>query len=261
MRTTLQVYLANSALLTLDCGLKECLNLIHNEDDFRDFVLGFAAKMPKEKPREEIAYEANAAINPYFGVSLDVVIARDGAPIPSILTKCANTVEQYGMNIEGIYRLSRSASSMNKLKQAFDLDPRNVILSSYTSVEDVNCVASLLKQFFRELPDPLLTKTLYRDFIDAAKLSDDIRRRDSIHSLINRLDDNNYTTLRALVFHLDRIAKHEQTNRMPISNLAIVWAPNLMNSEDFSAAVGDSAWQNRVIETIIVNCRGIFDEE
>lgn len=34
---------------------------------------------------------------------------------------------------------------------------------------DVNSVAGLLKQFFRDLPDPLFTKDLYQAFIDAAR--------------------------------------------------------------------------------------------
>ncbi len=33
---------------------------------------------------------------------------------------------------------------------------------------DVNSVAGLLKQFFRDLPDPLLTSEHYAGFIDAA---------------------------------------------------------------------------------------------
>jgi hypothetical protein len=33
---------------------------------------------------------------------------------------------------------------------------------------DVNSVAGLLKQFFRELPDPLLTAEHYASFIEAA---------------------------------------------------------------------------------------------
>jgi Rho GTPase-activating protein RGD1 len=33
---------------------------------------------------------------------------------------------------------------------------------------DVNSVAGLLKQFFRDLPDPLLTKEHYSAFIEAA---------------------------------------------------------------------------------------------
>jgi hypothetical protein len=35
-------------------------------------------------------------------------------------------------------------------------------------MQDVNSVAGLLKQFFRDLPDPLLTRQYYQDFIDAA---------------------------------------------------------------------------------------------
>ena len=34
---------------------------------------------------------------------------------------------------------------------------------------DVNSVAGLLKQFFRDLPDPLLTREHYRGFIEAAR--------------------------------------------------------------------------------------------
>ena len=63
---------------------------------------------------------------------------------------------------------------------------------------DVNSVASLLKHFFRELPDPLLTQEHYAEFIAAAKVDDDVQRRDSLHQVINALPDPNYATLRAL---------------------------------------------------------------
>jgi len=36
---------------------------------------------------------------------------------------------------------------------------------------DVNSVAGLLKQFFRDLPDPLLTREHYDGFIEAARKS------------------------------------------------------------------------------------------
>ena len=37
---------------------------------------------------------------------------------------------------------------------------------------DVNSVAGLLKQFFRELPDPLFTHQHFQDFVEAARKSD-----------------------------------------------------------------------------------------
>ena len=85
---------------------------------------------------------------------------------------------------------------------------------------DVNSVAGLLKQFFRDLPDPLLTREHYHSFIEAARkyepvvrnlfrprsltscwavgIDDDTTRRDSMHAIINSLPDPNYATLRAL---------------------------------------------------------------
>lgn len=82
---------------------------------------------------------------------------------------------------------------------------------------DVNSVTSVLKSFFRELPDPLLTNALYYEFINASRMfsviknfnsaqliilplgiEDDIIRRDTLHGIINRLPDPNYATFRAL---------------------------------------------------------------
>lgn len=108
---------------------------------------------------------------------------------------------------------------------------------------DVNSVAGLLKQFFRDLPDPLFTSQFYPDFINAARkiplaslsnvqprritaddvtgIDDDIQRRDSLHALVNNLPDAHYATLRALVLHLNKIQEHYLQNRMNAGNIAI----------------------------------------
>jgi Rho GTPase-activating protein RGD1 len=89
---------------------------------------------------------------------------------------------------------------------------------------DVNSVAGLLKQFFRELADPLLTQEYYTQFIEAARIDDDTTRRDSMHALINALPDPNYATLRALMLHLHRVQQNSEINRMSTANLGICWA-------------------------------------
>lgn len=88
----------------------------------------------------------------------------------------------------------------------------------------MNSVAGLLKQFFRDLPDPLLTTEHYAAFIDAARIDDDVIRRDSLHAIVNGLPDANYATLRAVVLHLDRVQMRQERNRMSASNLAICFA-------------------------------------
>ena len=93
----------------------------------------------------------------------------------------------------------------------------------YPSVffRDIMAVASLLKRFFRELPDPLFPRNQYQDFIKAAKIKDDVLRRDALHAEVNRLPDPNYATLRSLVFHLHKVQLHKDKNRMTAGNLAI----------------------------------------
>jgi Rho GTPase-activating protein RGD1 len=137
---------------------------------------------------------------------------------------------------------------------------------------DIASVTTLLKHFFRDLPDPLLTSSGYAQFIAAAKIDDDNVRRDSLHAAINDLPDPNYATLRILALHLQRVASHSDKNRMTAHNLAICLGPTLMgqNSQPGSAAPGpvnvgtelqDAGWQAMVIETIVGNALQIFLED
>lgn len=108
----------------------------------------------------------------------------------------------------------------DKILDSTSVDFRN----PETFYHDVNSVAGLLKQFFRDLPDPLLTTAHYEEFIEVAKIEDDTVRRDSIHAIINALPDPNYATLRALVLHLNRVQDRSASNRMSTTNLAICFA-------------------------------------
>ena len=49
---------------------------------------------------------------------------------------------------------------------------------------DVNVISSLLKLFFRKLPDALLTSELYPLFIDADKIEDPGKRMITIRKLV-----------------------------------------------------------------------------
>ena len=52
----------------------------------------------------------------YFGVSLGDQMQRDGVEIPRVLEKCAETIEMYGLDVTGIYRLSGTTSRIQRLK-------------------------------------------------------------------------------------------------------------------------------------------------
>jgi Rho GTPase-activating protein RGD1 len=129
---------------------------------------------------------------------------------------------------------------------------------------DIASVTTLLKHFLRDLPDPIFTSSAYTDFINAAKIDDDISRRDSLHAIINGLPDPNYATLRVLTLHLARVAEHSSRNRMTPSNLAICFGPTLLGQGGGAACSGDirdAGWQARVVETILNNTFQIFDDD
>ena len=126
------------------------------------------------------------ALRPVFGVPLDDLLKRDGSAVPLVVYQCIQAVDLFGLEVEGIYRLSGSSTSVNKLKNVFDNGKNPPHASSICSdripdsdqvdfrnpeafYHDVNSVAGLLKQFFRDLPDPLLTREHYQGFIDAAR--------------------------------------------------------------------------------------------
>ncbi|KAL9101590.1 MAG: hypothetical protein Q9163_003167 [Psora crenata] len=200
-----------------------------------------------------------APSRPSFGVSLEDLLKRDGSAIPLVVYQCIQAVDLFGLEVEGIYRLSGSSVHVGRLKAMFDNDPNQLDFRNPEAFfHDVNSVAGLLKQFFRELPEPLLTQEHYQGFTDAARIDDDIMRRDSMHATINALPDPNYATLRALTLHLNRVQEHSGANRMNAGNLAIVFGPTLMGT---GPNVADAGWQVRVIDTILQNTYQIFDDD
>lgn len=93
---------------------------------------------------------------------------RDREEVPLILVKCAEAVETYGLNTVGIYRISGVNTQIQKLKAAFDRDCRGVNLLTEEYVSDINNITSVLKLWFRELPNPLFPRNTYQHFVNAA---------------------------------------------------------------------------------------------
>ncbi|KAJ6444091.1 RhoGAP domain containing protein [Purpureocillium lavendulum] len=216
------------------------------------------AAAPQAPPAQNIA-----ATKPVFGVSLNRLYERDGLAVPMVVYQCIQAVDLFGLGVEGIYRQSGSLNHINKLKGMFDADSSNPALdfrNPENFYHDVNSVTGLLKQFLRDLPDPLLTLEHHDAFIAAAKKEDDILRRDSLHAIINALPDPNYATLRAMTLHLYRIMDNSHVNRMNSHNLAVIFGPTLMGS-DPSTAIADAGWQIKVIDTILQNTYQIFDDD
>lgn len=164
-----------------------------------------------------------------FGCDLGEHLMNTGRDIPLVLKCCTEFIEEHGI-LDGIYRLSGVTSNIQKLRLAFDED-KIPDLSDEAILQDIHCMASLLKMYFRELPNPLLTYQLYDKFVAAVQSDDDLRLL-KLRDVIQQLPPPHYRTCEFLMKHLAKVAAHGNKTGMTPKNVAIVWAPNLLRSRD-----------------------------
>uniref|UniRef100_A0A673BIN0 Myosin IXB n=1 Tax=Sphaeramia orbicularis TaxID=375764 RepID=A0A673BIN0_9TELE len=163
----------------------------------------------------------------HFGVRVCNLVG-DKNPVPMVLEMMLEHVEMHGLYTEGIYRKSGSANRMKELHQKLETDPHLVCLEDYP----IHTVTGLVKQWLRELPDPLMTFTHYNDFLHAVELPEKQEQLHAIYKVIEELPTANFNTLERLVFHLVRVCKEETHNRMSPNSLAIVFAPCILRCPD-----------------------------
>lgn len=160
-----------------------------------------------------------------FGVPLERLV-DDEHRVPQVVEDLMTAIELKGLYTEGLYRKSGIASKVNEVKQKLD---KNVKFDwdSYS----IHVLTGVLKSFFREMPEPLMTFELYDDFLWASTTSDPQDRIHAIHSHITKLPRAHFDLLERLSFHLARVAQHEQSNRMSANSLAIVMAPCVLRTD------------------------------
>ncbi|XP_052286601.1 uncharacterized protein LOC127882166 isoform X2 [Dreissena polymorpha] len=182
-----------------------------------------------------------------FGCDLGEHLLNSGHDVPLVLKSCTDVIETHGL-VDGIYRLSGITSNIQKLRLAFDED-RVPDLTSEEYLQDVHSISSLLKMYFRELPNPLLTYQLYDKFANAVK--DDDNKLLRIHDVVQQLPPPHYRTTEYLMRHLARVAAHGHETGMHSKNLAIVWAPNLLRSKELESGGGAAALQGVGIQAVV----------
>ncbi|XP_022613576.1 rho GTPase-activating protein 31-like [Seriola dumerili] len=201
-----------------------------------------------------------------FGCDLLEHLTASSQEIPQVLRCCSEFVEHHGV-VDGIYRLSGVSSNIQKLRGEFENDG-NPDLNKDVYLQDIHCVSSLCKAYFRELPNPLLTYQLYDKFAEAVAIQLEEERLVKIRDVLKELPTLHYRTLEFLMHHLVRMASHSSETNMHARNLAIVWAPNLLRSKDIEATGfnGTAAFmevrvQSIVVEFILTHVPQLFPEQ
>ncbi|XP_053732310.1 rho GTPase-activating protein 6-like isoform X2 [Synchiropus splendidus] len=170
--------------------------------------------------------------------------------VPRVVELCCQHLEQHALQTVGIFRVGSSKKRVRRLREEFD-QGWDVGLEEERSVHDV---AALLKEFLRDMPDPLLTRELYSAFISTTLL-EVAEQETAIQLLIFLLPPCNCDTLQRLLRLLSSVAAHAgdqsgpepsqgQGNKMTSVNLATILGPNLLHKQknwDREFAVQSSA--------------------
>ncbi|XP_056130825.1 rac GTPase-activating protein 1 [Lampris incognitus] len=171
--------------------------------------------------------------------------------IPPLVVHCINEIEQRGLHETGLYRLSGAERTVRELKEKF---LRSKTIPLLSKVEDIHAITGLLKDFLRNLKEPLLTFCLNKVFMEAAEVPDDDNSVALMYQTISDLPKANRDTLAFLAIHLQRVAQSEDT-KMDIGNLARVFGPTIVghavSNPEPMTILQDTKRQPKVVERLL----------
>uniref|UniRef100_A0A671T0M9 SLIT-ROBO Rho GTPase-activating protein 2 n=1 Tax=Sinocyclocheilus anshuiensis TaxID=1608454 RepID=A0A671T0M9_9TELE len=179
-----------------------------------------------------------------------------GKAIPLIVESCIRFINLYGLQHQGIFRVSGSQVEVNDIKNSFERG--NDPLTDGENNHDINSVAGVLKMYFRNLDNPLFPKEKFNDLI--ACIRDLYERALSIRKILTTTPRPTLVVMRYLFAFLNHLSQYSDENMMDPGNLAICFGPTLMPTPDLLDQVSCQAHVNEIIKTIIIHHETIFPD-
>eukprot|EP01104_Vermistella_antarctica_P016260 TRINITY_DN5516_c3_g1_i1.p1 TRINITY_DN5516_c3_g1~~TRINITY_DN5516_c3_g1_i1.p1 ORF type:complete len:654 (+),score=153.37 TRINITY_DN5516_c3_g1_i1:208-2169(+) len=232
--------------------IPELYRLIGTRLTLPDLVLKHRSSSVKARPLYGIPLAEAVELN---------VFTSSGLPI--VVEKCTEFLLESAIDVEGIFRVSGAANAVNALKKAFDRG-EDVDLTSC----DPHTVAGAYKLYLRELPDPLFPHNLYDALIstlEIKKLEGDSNEAwlQSTANLFKALPEVNYVVTMSMLGMLLKFVEMKDANKMGPSNLAIVFAPNILKKENqnMGEIIHHTGLINKLTELIILNGDKLTDPD
>jgi hypothetical protein len=85
-----------------------------------DYARGPAGQATVQQSSGVLYNNAQPALNPIFGITLEDLFRRDGSPVPMVVYQCIQAVDLFGLEVEGIYRIPGTSSHIQQMKALFD---------------------------------------------------------------------------------------------------------------------------------------------
>ncbi|XP_008293201.1 rho GTPase-activating protein 11A isoform X3 [Stegastes partitus] len=184
-----------------------------------------------------------------FGVPLESLpyYNMECGSVPSFLVDACMKLLAH-VDTEGLFRKSGSVVRLKALRAKLDLGEE--CLSTALPCD----VAGLVKQFFRELPEPVLLTDLQEAFLKAQQLPTEEERTSATMLLSCVLPDKNLSVLRYFFDFLYNVSQRSAENKMDSNNLSVILAPNLLHSGDGTEKMNANTEKRLKLQAAIVHC-------
>ncbi|XP_024940412.1 phosphatidylinositol 3-kinase regulatory subunit alpha isoform X5 [Cephus cinctus] len=145
-----------------------------------------------------------------FGLALCSQFDASFRSAPLLVERCTRALEERAyadssLNLYKVYHNSPSNEQTLELRRSLNEDVNNAELAQYSP----QCIASVLKKFLRELPDPVIPVQWYDRFLEASRLRNDEQCAAHLNQLVNELPGHHRSTLRHLMSHFCRICQFQ----------------------------------------------------
>ncbi|KAL6107049.1 srgap1 [Pungitius sinensis] len=181
-----------------------------------------------------------------------------GQAIPRVVESCIRFINLYGLQHQGIFRVSGSQLEVNDIKNSFERG--NDPLTDDENNHDINSVAGVLKLYFRGLENPLFPKERFNDLLSSIRIENLYERALYIRKILLTVPRSVLIVMRYLFAFLNHLSQYSDENMMDPYNLAICYGPTLMPTPDSLDQVSCQAHVNEIVKTIIIHHETIFPD-
>ncbi|XP_060102380.1 rho GTPase-activating protein 7 isoform X1 [Heteronotia binoei] len=222
----------SSASLQIDCQSVVQMNLLQKYSLLKLTALlekytpsnkhGFSWAVPKFMKRIKVPDYKDRNV---FGVPLTVNVQRTGQPLPHSIQQAMRYLRNQCLDQVGLFRKSGVKSRIQALRLMNENSMGKVSYEGQSAYD----VADMLKQFFRDLPEPLMTNKLSETFLQIYQYVPKDQRLQAIKAAIMLLPDENREVLQILLYFLSDVTAAVKENQMTPTNLAVCLAPSLFH--------------------------------
>ncbi|KAI4826286.1 hypothetical protein KUCAC02_021925, partial [Chaenocephalus aceratus] len=182
-----------------------------------------------------------------FNGNLESFIKDSGQAIPRVVESCIRCINLYGLQHQGIFRVSGSHLEVNDIKNSFERgnDPL---------ADDDNNMTTRWPAFSN------FTSVRFNDLLSCIRIESLYERALFIRKILLTIPRSVLIVMRYLFAFLNHVSQYSDENMMDPYNLAICFGPTLMPTPETQDQVSCQAHVNEIVKTIIIHNENIFPD-